>query len=154
MGDEDLHDDSARPRHDQLLSDLETVVDETLTALRSEFPVDARVDHWDSRAVATHFLYWHDATALGISSATTGGLPWPVPGGHERASSSRISARPSSSRSRSVAALIESDLDHPAFSRPDGTTVSIRARLEGIARHWRTHLEALRESTATGAHEP
>jgi len=46
------------------------------------------------------------------------------------------------------------DLDHAAFARADGTTVSIRTRLEAIARHWRTHLEALRASAAPEAHEP
>ena len=39
----------------------------------------ARVDRWQARDILMHFIYFHDATAWGIESASQGGPPWPVP---------------------------------------------------------------------------
>ena len=41
------------------------------------------------------------------------------------------------------------DLEVPAFATREGRTVSVRGRLETIARHWRGHLQALKDAEAT-----
>jgi hypothetical protein len=150
----------------ELIPDLIEVVETTIEALRDELPADARVADWDARDVAAHFIYWHDATGWGIASASAGGPAWPIPSGpdpineatlrlHQDETLEEILDELSQSQRRLLRAAQDApDLESPAFVRADGTAVSGRARLEAIARHWRTHLEALRASAAPAAHEP
>src|SRR5947207_15940028 len=68
------------PPKDVLLASLDNVVRETLAYFEGPGRVTkARVDRWQARDVLQHFIYFHDATAWGIQSATLGGPPWPLP---------------------------------------------------------------------------
>jgi hypothetical protein len=148
----------------ELIADLSSVVDETLRALRSEIPTTARVDQWDRRDVAAYFLYWHEATGWGTASTSVGGPPWPIPSGPDPINAATLRLREEdiledvldelgrSQRRLLRAARLAADLEAPAFTRPDGTTVSIRQRLEAIVRHWRSHLEAHRAATSRTHH--
>ena len=103
-----------------------------------------------------HFPYFHYATTWGIQSAATGGPPWVLSGTADEINDACLRmhagerfddlvAELRRAQERLVsAARAAPDIDAPAFRRPDGETVSIRQRLEMIARHWRAHVEALR----------
>lgn len=141
----------------QLLENVEASVDAMLAYLEGNGAASqARVGDWSVWEVACHLLYWHDATAWGIESASGGGPPWPLPGGpdevneasvrlHEGERLSDIIAQLRRTQERLVRAASRSeDLSRPAFVRPSGETVSVGDRLAMIARHWRGHLEELR----------
>src|SRR5438132_8062909 len=65
---------------DVLLANLDRVVQDTLAYFDGPGrTTTARVDQWQARDILMHFVYFHDATAWGIQSATLGGPPWPVP---------------------------------------------------------------------------
>src|SRR5919198_2980414 len=65
---------------DPLIANLDRVVQDTLAYFDGPGRTStARVDRWQSRDVLMHFIYFHDATAWGIQSATLDGPPWPVP---------------------------------------------------------------------------
>ena len=105
-----------------------------------------------------HFPYWHYATTWGIASAAAGGPPWQLSGTADEINAACLTLHRGEdfaeligelrrAQNRLVrAARAVHDLDAPAFRAPDGRLVSVRQRLETIARHWRGHLQALREA--------
>jgi hypothetical protein len=120
----------------------------------------ARVDRWQSRDVLQHFLYFHQATAWGIESATLGGPPWPLPADadtinevcrrlHEHETFDELLVQLRLAHARLIAAARRSpDIDRPCFKRPNGELVTVRQRLEVLAKHWREHVQELQAATA------
>jgi hypothetical protein len=142
-----------------LIATLESTVADTLAYFESEGRTSkARVDRWGAWEVLAHFPYWHEATAWGIASASLGGPPWQLSAGADETNDACLALYAGESYDDLVRLLRDAqarlvraarnakDLDAPAFRRPDGQTVSVRGRLEMIARHWRGHLEALRQA--------
>ena len=121
----------------------------------------ARVDRWEHRDVLMHFLYFHDATAWGMQSVALGGPPWPVPTDadtvnevcrrlHEHESIDELLAQLRQAHARLVrAARAAPSLDTPCFQRAGGELLTVRQRLEGLARHWAEHVRALPTAGAT-----
>jgi hypothetical protein len=143
-----------------LLANLDRVVNDTLAYFDGPGRVtDARVDRWQARDVLMHFIYFHDATAWGIQSAAVGGPPWPLPAGadevnevcrrlHEHESFDELLTQLRQAHARLVnAARNAPDLDAPCFRRATGETMTGRARLDLLARHWSEHVQALQEAT-------
>jgi hypothetical protein len=141
---------------DELIAALESSVRDTLAYFEGPgLGNPARIDRWGSWEVLAHFPYWHYATTWGIESAATGGPPWLLSGtadqindaclalhAGERFDDLSTQLRLAQTRLLRAARQAE-DLDAPAFRRPDGQMVTVRQRLETIARHWRGHLDAL-----------
>ena len=102
-----------------------------------------------------HFLYFHNATAWGLESATLGGPPWPLPTDadtinevcrrlHAHESIDDLIAQLRFAHARlSAAARRSPNLDRPCFRRTNGETVSGRQRLEVLAHHWAEHVQEL-----------
>src|SRR5712691_1740548 len=134
---------------DALIAELDRVVGETLAYFDGPGRrTDARVDRWQARDIMMHFIYFHDATAWGIATAAQGGPPWPVPADadtvnevcrrlHEHESFDELLAQVRQAHARLVRVADRApDLDKPAFKRPDSETITVRQRLEVLARHW------------------
>ena len=65
---------------ESLIRELDQVVNEVLAYFGGPGRSSrAQVDRWQARDVMQHFIYFHDATAWGIESATQGGPVWPLP---------------------------------------------------------------------------
>jgi hypothetical protein len=141
---------------DALIQKLDDVVHDVLTYFGGPGrTTTARVDRWQARDVLQHFLYFHNATAWGLESATLGGPPWPLPTDadtinevcrrlHAHESIDDLIAQLRFAHARLGAAARRSpDLDRPCFRRPNGETVSGRQRLEVLARHWAEHVQEL-----------
>jgi hypothetical protein len=148
---------------DALIQKLDTVVNDVLAYFGGPGrTTTARVDRWQARDVLQHFLYFHDATAWGLESATQGGPPWPLPADadtinevcrrlREHESLDELIAQLRLSHARLTAAARRSpDLDRPCFRRTNGETVSGRQRLEVLARHWAEHVQELQAAAARG----
>ena len=117
-----------------------------------------RIGNWGAREVLAHFAYWHYATAWGITSAMLGGPPWQLSGNADETNAAclallagegfgELTAHLRQAQQRLVrAASGATNLDATAFQMADGREVSIRGRLETIAKHWRGHLEALQQA--------
>ena len=146
---------------DSLIADLDRVAQDTFAYFDGEGRrTTARVDQWQARDVLMHFIYFHNATAWGIQSAAQGGAPWPLPAGadhindvcrklHEHESIDELLGQLRLAHARLIrAARSASDIDTPAFKRPDGETVSVRQRLEVLARHWTEHVGELQAAAA------
>jgi hypothetical protein len=146
---------------DSLLAELDRVARETLAYFDGPGRrTDALVDRWQARDVLMHFLYFHDATAWGIQSATQGGPPWPLPVDadtinevcrrlHEHESFDDLLAQLRLAHARLVHAVRNSpDIDRPCFQRPSGERVTVRQRLEILAKHWAEHVDALKQASA------
>jgi hypothetical protein len=115
----------------------------------------ARVDRWQARDVLQHFIYFHDATAWGIESATLDGPAWPVPADsdtvnevcrrlHEGESFDELLAQLRLAHGRLLRAARRSpDLDRPCFRRASGEVMTGRQRLELLAHHWTEHVAEL-----------
>jgi hypothetical protein len=115
----------------------------------------ARIGDWSALDVLVHFTYWHYATAWGMYSASIGGPPWQLSAPADETNAAcllllkgdgfpEMIAQLRRLQSRLVlAATAAPDLDAPALRMPDGRDVSVGQRLEIMARHWRSHLEAL-----------
>jgi hypothetical protein len=144
---------------DRLISDLEMAVNDALAYFdRHGRMTRARIDDWGSWEILAHFAYWHAATAWGIASAIRGGPPWQLPGtAYEiNATSLRLYAGESfddlsgllrDAQNRLVhIAHAATDLDAPAFRNSEGKLISVAERLETIARHWRSHVNELRNA--------
>ena len=142
--------------HDELIAALESAVRDTLAYFEGPGEGNpARIDQWGAWEVLAHFPYWHYATAWGIESAAAGGPPWLLSGTadqindaclalHAGETFADLAAQLRQSQSRLVrAARRAANLDAPAFRMTDGRVVTVRGRLETIARHWRGHLDAL-----------
>ena len=147
------------PPKDVLLANLDRVVQDALTYFAGPGKVtDARVDRWQARDVLMHFIYFHDATAWGIQSATLGGPPWPVPADsdvvnevcrrlHEHESFDELLTQARQAHARLARAVENApDLDKPCFQRATGEISTGRQRLEVLARHWAEHVGALQEA--------
>ena len=120
----------------------------------------ARVDRWQARDVLMHFIYFHDATAWGIQSVAQGGPPWVLPADadtinevcrrlHEHESLEDLLAQLRQAHGRLMAAARRApDLDAVCFRRANGETATGRQRLELLARHWREHVNELKQAAA------
>jgi hypothetical protein len=141
---------------DALIQKLDDIVNDVLAYFGGPGrTTTARVDRWQARDVLQHFLYFHDATAWGLESATLGGPPWPLPADadtineicrrlHAHESVDDLIAQLRFAHARlSAAARRSPDLDRPCFRRTNGETVSGRQRLEVLARHWAEHVQEL-----------
>ena len=146
---------------DLLIQKLDRVVTDVLAYFAGAGRTNtARVDRWQARDVLQHFLYFHDATAWGIESATQGGPVWPLPADadtinevcrrlHEHESLDDLIAQLRLSHARLAAAARRSpDLDRPCFRRAGGETMTGRQRLELLARHWAEHVQELQTAAA------
>jgi hypothetical protein len=149
----------AEQTKDELISELERSVRDTLAYFDGEGrQTTARIGDWEARDVLAHFAYWHYATAWGITSATLGGPPWQLSGNADETNAAclallsgegfvDLTTHLRQAQQRLVrAASAAADLDVTVFRMADGREVSIRGRLETIARHWRGHLEALKQA--------
>lgn len=146
---------------DALIAELDRVAQDTFAYFAGPGrATTARVDRWQARDVLMHFIYFHDATAWGIQSAAQGGAPWPLPAGadhindvcrklHEHESIDELLAQLRQAHARLIrAARNATDLDKPAFKRPDGDTITVRQRLDVLARHWAEHVRELKDAAA------
>jgi len=144
---------------DELIATLQSSVAETLAYFEGPGQQNqARIEQWGAWDVLAHFPYWHYATTWGIRSAALGGPPWMLSGSadqindaclalHRGESYAELTAFLRASTTRLVRAAEDApDLEAPAFAAPGGRTISVGQRLETIARHWRSHLDALREA--------
>jgi len=98
--------------------------------------------------------------ARGIQSATLGGPPWPLAADadhinevcrrlHADESFEDLLSQLRLAHARLMrAARSTPDLETPCFRRPNGETVTVRQRLEVLARHWTEHVHALREAAS------
>lgn len=150
---------TGEPAREQLISTLNQTVEETLGYFEGMGRSSAaRIDQWGASETLAHLPYWHYATAWGIASAGAGGPPWQVSAGADQTNATCLTLHQGESIPDLVAQLRRlhgrlvrvaagaSDLDAAAFRMPDGRTVSTGQRLETIARHWRGHLDALRQA--------
>jgi hypothetical protein len=144
-----------------LIAALDRVVHDTLAYFDGPGRGSAaRVDRWQGREVLMHFLYFHDATAWGMQSVALGGPPWPVPADadtvnevcrrlHEHESVDELLAQARQAHARLVrAARAAPSLDAVCFKRSGGELVTVRQRLEGLARHWAEHVRDLQAAAA------
>ena len=146
---------------ESLIQNLDRAVNEVLTYFGGPGRSSAaRVDRWQGRDVLQHFLYFHDATAWGIESATMGGPLWLLPADadtinevcrrlHEHESFDELLAQLRLSHARLVAAARRApDLDRPCFRRASGELMTGRQRLTLLAHHWREHVAELQAADA------
>ena len=118
---------------DTLIAELDQVVRDTLAYFDGAGRrTEARVDRWQARDILMHFLYFHDATAWGIQSATQGGPPWPLAADadtinevcrrlHEHESFDELLVQLRQAHARLVGAARRApDLDRPCFQRSNG----------------------------------
>lgn len=147
-------------RRDELIADLEAAVNETLAWFEGPGRASqTRIDRWGAWEVLAHLPYWHEATAWGIASAAQGGPPWLISGTPDAINEAALRTRAGESVDAIVAQLRQAtarllrvageapDLEAAVFRFPDGRTLSAGQRLEMIARHWRSHVQALDEET-------
>jgi hypothetical protein len=147
---------------DELVADLDRAVRDCLTYFEGPGRASrGRVDRWQAREVLMHFIYFHDATAWGIQSATLGGPVWPVPADsdtvnevcrrlHEHETFDELLAQTRQAHARLVRAVASAqDLDRPCFQRASGEVMTGRQRLEAMARHWSEHVQELQQAAAT-----
>jgi len=144
---------------DELIAAVETAVRDTLAYFEGQGQKSsARVAEWGAWDILAHLPYYHYATTWGIQSHLAGGPPWRLSGSADEINAACLALHEGESFDQLVAHLrvaqerllrasrAVTDIDAPAFERPDGTTVSIRERLETIARHWSGHLRALEDA--------
>lgn len=148
---------------ESLIQNLDRAVNEVLAYFAGPGRTSAaRVDRWQGRDVLQHFLYFHDATAWGIESATMGGPVWPLPADadtinevcrrlHEHESLDDLLDQLRLAHARLAAAARRSpDLDRPCFRRTNGEVMTGRQRLTLLAHHWREHVAELQAAEAKG----
>ncbi len=141
---------------DGLLSNLSTVVEEALAYFEGPgSTATARVGDWGSREVLCHFLFWHEVTAEGMESATSGGGPRILNAQVDELNDQAIAqytgegipqlaARARSLQERLVRAARQlPSLDIAVTQRQDGPPATARQRLETISRHWQAHIADL-----------
>jgi len=151
---------SPPPSKDALLAELDRAVDDALAYFAGPGrTTEARVDRWQARDILMHFLYFHDATAWGIESATLAGPLWPIPADsdvvnevcrrlHEHETFDELLAQARQAHARLVHAVRRApDLDKPCLQRATGEILTGRQRLELLAHHWAEHVRALREAS-------
>jgi hypothetical protein len=149
------------PSKDALLAEMDRVAQEALAYFSGPGKTSAaRVDKWQAREVLMHFIYFHDATAWGIQSATLGGPPWLVPGDadmvnevcrrlHEHESFDELLTQLRQAHVRLLnTGRRAPDLDKPCFKRSNGEVMTGRQRLDLLARHWAEHVRELQEAGA------
>ncbi len=141
---------------DGLLSNLSTVVEEALAYFEGPgSTATTRVGDWGSREVLCHFLFWHEITAAGMESATSGGGPRilnaQVNELNEQAITQytdegipQLAARARDLQERLVRAARQlPSLDIAITQRHDGSQATARERLELVSRHWQAHIAGL-----------
>ena len=146
---------------ESLIQNLDRAVNEVLAYFAGPGRTSAaRVDRWQVRDVLQHFIYFHDATAWGIESASMGGPVWPLPADadtinevcrrlHEHESLDELLAQLRLAHARLAAAARRApDLDRPCFRRASGEVMTGRQRLELLAHHWREHVAELQAAEA------
>jgi hypothetical protein len=151
---------ATQPSKEALVAELDRVVRETLSYFEGAGRVTAaRVDRWHARDVLMHFIYFHDATAWGLQSATLGGPPWPLPADadainevcrrlHEHESFDELLTQVRQAHERLGHAVRNApDIDKPCFRRANGEFVTGRTRLEVLARHWAEHVRELQAAS-------
>jgi hypothetical protein len=143
-----------------LIRDLDRVVNETLAYFDGPGrATTARVDQWQARDILQHFMYFHEATAWGIQSASQGGPVWPMPADadtvnevcrrlHDHESLDELLAQLRHAHARLLrAARSAPDLDRPCFRRANGEVMTGRQRLELMTSHWAEHLQELQAAS-------
>jgi hypothetical protein len=144
---------------DELLANLDRAARETFAYFEGAGrTTGARVDRWQARDVLQHFIYFHDATAWGMQSVALGGPPWPLAAdsdminevwrrlhGHESLDELLAQLRQSHARLMRAGREVQ-DLDAPCLRRPNGEILTVRQRLEVIARHWAEHVRELAQA--------
>ena len=142
------------------LANLDKVVQETVAYFEGPGrATNARVDRWQARDVLMHFIYFHDATAWGIQSVTTGGPPWTLPADsdtinevcrrlHEHETVDELLGQLRQAHARLIGAARRGDLERPCFQRANGDAMTGRQRLELLAKHWTEHVRELRDAAA------
>ena len=146
---------------DALLANLDRTAGETFAYFDAAGrTTNARVDRWQARDVLQHFIYFHDATAWGMQSAAQGGPPWRLPADadtinevwrrlHEHESFDELLAQLRQSHARLMrAARAITDLEAPCLKSASGEVITVRQRLERIARHWGDHVRELQAAAA------
>ena len=141
---------------DALIAQLDRVANETFAFFDGPGRrTDARVDRWQARDILMHFIYFHDATAWGMQSASQGGPPWPLPADadtvnevcrrlHEHETFEELLTQLRQAHARLLSAAGRApDLDQPCFKRSNGELMTGRQRLELLARHWSEHVREL-----------
>jgi len=115
----------------------------------------AQIDQWGAREVLMHFIYFHQATALGIQSAALGGPPWTVWAETDTVNEAcrRLHAHETFEEVLGQVRLAHDqllhaahqapDLDRPCFKRASGEVMTGRQRIEAITRHWAEHVREL-----------
>lgn len=154
---------TAEQTKDGLIRELTEAVQETLAYFEGPGQTNrAHIGAWGAWDVLAHFPYWHYATAWGIRSATLGGPPWQLSGNADQTNAACLAMLEGESFATLIAQLREAqarllqaaqaagDLDAAAFRMADGREVTVGQRLETIARHWRGHLQALRDAERAG----
>jgi hypothetical protein len=147
----------------ELIAAVQGAVDETLAYFQGQGQRNpARIDQWGAWEVLAHLPYWHYATTWGIRSGALGGPPWLLTGSADEINAACLALHEGESFDELVRQLHEAarrlvraaeaapNLDAPALATRDGRTVSVRGRLETIARHWRGHLHALKDAEPAG----
>jgi hypothetical protein len=151
---------TAQPTREQLISELDRSVSDTLDYFANEGPQsNARVGDWSALQILAHFPYWHYATGWGITSVTLGGPPWQLSGTADETNAACLAMMTGDGfdgligllRQANIrlvqAAQAAPNLDAIAFRTADAREVSVRSRLEIMARHWHSHLEQLRAAS-------
>jgi hypothetical protein len=147
------------PVKDDLIRDLAAAADETLTYFEGPGQRSkARVGDWGAWEILAHFAYFHYATGWGTRSAARGGPPWQLSGSADEINAAALALLEGESFAALIALLrgandrllraarAAPDLDAIAFRAADGREVSIGERLATIARHWRGHVDALKQA--------
>src|SRR6266545_4815888 len=135
------------PSKDDLIAAVEAAVNDTLSWFEGPGrTAAARIDQWGAWEVLAHFEYWHDATAWGIASGTLGGPPWHLSGTADEINAAclavhagegfdELAGRLRRAQARLVRVAREApDREVPAFRMEDGRIITVRQRLETIAR--------------------
>jgi len=146
------------PEQQAALDRLKASIEDCLAYFQGDGLTNAaRVGDWGAWEVLAHFYYWHYATAWGIASASAGGAPWLVATSDldgvnlpaveilRGASMGDLVGDLRRLNDRLLRAVAGApDWDATVFRRPDGSTMSIRRRIEIITNHWRDHVDELK----------
>ena len=141
---------------DGLLSTLNTAVEEALAYFEGPGATStARVGDWGPREVLCHFLFWHEATAEGMESASGGGGPRIMAAAvddlnaqavaqHAEQGIPQLTAHARILQERVAQAARQlPNLDVVVMQRADGSSQTARDRLDRIPRHWQAHIAEL-----------
>jgi len=141
---------------DGLLAALEAAVKEALDYFEGPGATSiARVGDWGPKEVLCHYLFWHEATALGMESVVGGGGPHILDGPTDELNAQVVEQHAGDSISQLVSQARElqdrlvraarqlSDLDAVVIQRTGSPPSTARQRLERISTHWQAHIAEL-----------